>query len=553
MARTSRYENKKTSTLKVALYVRLSEEDNKYKESESVKTQKIMLECYVKDLDNVSDYKFYVDDGYTGGNFNRPAFETMMNDIVDKKINCIIVKDFSRFGRNYKVVGDYLQILFPTMNIRFISIVDHYDSSVDFIDMDTLSMALSDLMNEQYLSDCSVKAKLSYELRRNKGLFTSPVAPYGYERDENDKHKLVIDECVAPIVKYIYKDFLEKKTITAVTRDLCEAKIMSPSEYKQSKKSDYYTNRKTSLKCIWSRDSVRSILTSEFYIGNMVQHRREVIDYKTKKVVKLPKEQWIKIENTHQPIIDSETYKQVQDLIKSQTKSYFNKKDNVQPDNYFSGVCHCGNCGSLYTYVNDKNRKYTFYKCKLHSMSKNLCNNEYIRTDTLTSIVLPIIQNYVKIACDLEDVIKQINSFKTKNKLKDDSYNDEYYKSAKRQLEQQKDLLYEQYREDILTVAEYKTKKQKIENDIENLKNKIQLDISNYRESIDNPFIKTFTSLKNITQLSQELIKQLINKITIYNNHNIEIDFKFQDEYKNAIEYVENNSYLLKENKAHIA
>ena len=553
MARTSRYENKKTNLLNIGLYVRLSDEDGKDKESESIKNQKILLECFVKDLDNVGSYKFYVDDGYSGGNFNRPAFETMMNDIVDKKINCVIVKDFSRFGRNYKVVGDYLQILFPTMKVRFISIVDKYDSSNGFVDLDTLSVALGDLMNEQYLSDCSAKAKLSYQTRRNNGQFTSPVAPYGYERDEQDKHKLIIDECVAPIVKYIYKDFLLKKTITAVTRDLCEAKIMSPSEYKQTKKSDYYTNRKTNLNCIWSRDSVKTILTSEFYIGNLVQHRREVVDYKTKKVVKLPKEQWVKIENTHEPIIDIETYKQVQNLLSSQKTRCFKTGNKKQPDNYFSGICRCGKCGTLYTYVNDKNRKYTFYKCKLHSISKNLCDNEYIKTDTLKNIVLPIIQKYVKIACDIEDVIKQINVFKAKKNNKDGCYNSEQYLAKKQRMEKYKDLLYEQYRDGIINVSQYINKKEKIENDIAEIDIKLKQDIVDFRDSVENKFISTFTSVKKIKQLSQELVKQLIDKIIIYDNHNVEIEFKFQDEYKNALEYIEKNREILSNKTNHIA
>ena len=242
MARTSTYQTKKVlGKWNVALYVRLSEEDKKGQTSESVKSQKGYLENFVQTLDSLNSYKFYVDDGYTGGNFDRPAFQRMMSDIIAKKINCVVVKDLSRFGRNYIEMSKYLQVMFPTLDTRFISLNDNYDSEINDEPIDTLLIGLSGLMNEEYLKDCSIKSKMSYNLRATRGQFTSPVAPYGYKRDKNDIHRLVVDEEVKDIVKLIYELFIKHKSFMAVTKILSERGITTPSEYKQMQIDGYYT------------------------------------------------------------------------------------------------------------------------------------------------------------------------------------------------------------------------------------------------------------------------------------------------------------------------
>ena len=307
----------------------------------------------------------------------------MLGDILAKKINCLIVKDLSRFGRNYTEVSNYLQVMFPTLEVRFIAINDNVDSELNPDSIDTLLIGLNGLMNEEYLKDCSIKSKMSYNLRQTRGQFTSPVAPYGYKRDENDIHKLVVDNKVKDIVKFIYNDFIEKQSFMAVTKDLSEMKVPTPSEYKQMQNPKYYTNRLTTKQFIWSSDTIATILKNQVYIGNMAQHRREIVDYKTKKCKKLPKEQWVIIENTHEPIIDKSTFDQVQKIISLKSSRYFQRKHKTnRNDNYFSGILYCGNCNSKMTYVDDKNRKYTFYKCKLKSMSSNLCGQEIIKTAT---------------------------------------------------------------------------------------------------------------------------------------------------------------------------
>ncbi|MGN0960995.1 MAG: recombinase family protein, partial [Christensenellales bacterium] len=458
------------------------------------------------------------------------AFQSMMSDIISKKINCVIVKDLSRFGRNYIDMSKYIQVMFPTLNTRFISLNDNYDSEINDEPIDTLLIGLSGLMNEEYLKDCSIKSKMSYNLRATRGLFTSPVAPYGYKRDKNDIHKLVIDDEVKDVVKLIYDLYIEHKSFMAVTKILSERGITTPSEYKQQQIDGYYTNRLTNKKNVWSSDTVATILKNEVYIGNMVQHKREIINYKTKECKKLPKSEWITIKNTHQPIIDKDTFYLVQSLIADKSRTYF-KRNSKQPDNYFSGLLYCGDCNSKMTYVNDKNRKYTFYKCKLKSMSTNLCNSEIVKTKELAQVVLKLIQQFIKIACNIDMIVKELEK-------KEKQVSNKKAFTSKTDIEVQKELLYQQYRNLEISLADYKRLKEDLEN-----KSKIIV----YQETTpaseqikDNKFVQTFAKYKNIRKLNNIIVKDLIQKIIVHNQTNIEITFNFQDEYKEACNLITN-------------
>ena len=530
MARTSKYKTKQISKKwNVALYVRLSKEDKKEQISKSIKSQKDYLESFIKTFDNLNSYNFYIDDGYTGGNFNRPAFQRMTSDIISKKLNCVIVKDLSRFGRNYIEMSRYLQILFPTLNTRFISLNDNYDSEKNNNSLDTLLIGITGLMHEEYLKDCSIKSKISYNIRATLGQYTSPVAPYGYKKDNNNKHKLVIDEEVKDIVKLIYNLFIKHKSFMAVTKILSEKGITTPSEYKQQKIKNYYTNRQTTKKHIWSRDTILTILTNEVYIGNMVQHKREIVNYKTKKCKKLPKSEWIKVENTHEPIISKKTFNFVQSIIADKTRVYF-KGNSTQPDNYFSGLLICGDCNTKMTYVNDKNRKYTFYKCKLKSLSTNLCNSEIIKTKELSKVVLKIIQQFINISCDLKVCVNELKKNEKQATIKN-SY------KPKNDIELQKELLYQKYRNLEISLADYKKLKQELEE--QKVQSKNIVDDKQKEVVHENKFIKTFTKYKNIKSLNNIMVKDLIKKIIVHSPTNIEITFNFQDEYKEILKMLE--------------
>ncbi len=541
MARTSRYVVvNKVKKFNVALYIRLSEDDKGKKESESVKSQKGILLNHLQKIDNVSSYNFYVDDGYVGGNFERPAFKTMMNDIVDKKINCVIVKDLSRFGRNYIEVGNYLQVVFPLLDIRFISVNDNFDTEINPEDVDTLLIGLSGLMNEEYLKDLSIKARLSYNQRQVKGLFTAPVAPYGYKRKADDIHKLEVDPFVSEVVKYIYNSYIEKKSFSAVVKDLSLKHIMTPSEYKQFQNPNYYTNRLTKFSNIWTHDTVKKILTDLVYLGHMAQHKREKVDYKTKKWKKLSQDNWIIVKNTHEPIIDQETYDKVQEIIKSNTKKYYERTEETLNDNYFSGLIVCGNCGSRVTYYHDRNWDYSMYKCKLRSVSNQLCNAPIVRTTVIHDTVLKIIQQYIKIACDMNDMIIQINKYKKTQNVAN-LYNQQSREKQLRKYENDKEKLYQKYRDMEITIKEYTQQKEILEANYQSLKARIEKENLSQAKIVENEFISTFTKYKGIKKLDRDLVKTLIKRIVLYDGEHIEIDFNFKDEFADAMEFIEQN------------
>ena len=262
----------------------------------------------------------------------------------------------------------------------------------------------------------------------------------------------------------------------------------------------------------------------------MVQHKREIMNYKTKECKKLPKSEWITIENTHEPIIDKETFNLVQSLIADKKRVYF-KGNSTQPDNYFSGLLICGDCNTKMTYVNDKNRKYTFYKCKLKSLSTNLCKSEIVKTQELAKVVLKIIQQFIKIACDIEVVINELAKTEKQATIKS-SY------KPKNDIELQKELLYQKYRNLEISLADYKRFKQELEE--QEVQGKTFQTDNVIEVMQENKFIKTFTKYKNIKSLNKIIVKDLIQKIIVHTPTNIEITFNFQDEYKEILKMLEN-------------
>ena len=254
----------------------------------------------------------------------------------------------------------------------------------------------------------------------------------------------------------------------------------------------------------------------------MVQHKREIINYKTKRCKKLPKEQWIVVENTHEPIISKETFYKVQSIIKSKNASFFKRKHKTnRNDNYFSGILYCGICNSKMTYVDDKNRKYSFYKCKLNSMSKNLCDQEIIKTKELEVIVLKILKQYIKTICNTTELTKKLESYNNKKII---------VKHNPQKIENKKEMLYLMYRNGELSLKDYKAKKQELNN---------QNVITTESEPlIENKIIKSFLKIQTIKKLDKELVKSLIEKIIVYDKNNIEIKFKFQDEFEEILKLI---------------
>lgn len=328
---------------KVGIYCRLSLDDGTQGESNSIQTQKLILSRYVKE-NNLKLVDIYVDDGFSGLNFNRPAFKKMLSDIEDGKINMVITKDLSRLGRDYIKTGYYLEIYFPDNNIRYVALTDNYDTLKDSNDI----APFKNILNDMYAKDLSRKVKIAKRSRASEGLFIGAQVPYGYKRDAINKGHLVVDENVRDVIVEIFRLCLAGKGTPAIAKVLNDKNVLSPGQYKSSQ-GDRRFERFNKTK--WTYVTVRSILGDIVYCGHMENHKYEVQNYKTKKLVKVPKYKHIVVRNTHESIIKEEDYKMVQQIIQSRLhpKVYTN-------ENLFKGIVYCAHCGFRMTLTHQKEK-----------------------------------------------------------------------------------------------------------------------------------------------------------------------------------------------------
>lgn len=337
--------------MNIALYIRLSKEDEINQESKSISSQKSYLRDYIKKFKYKNIYE-YIDDGYTGTNFNRPGFKQLLKDIENKKIDTIVTKDSSRLGRNISWVTYYIEEYFPSKKIRYISIDDNYDSEEkDSTNSDLL--IFKSLFNEYYCKDISKKIKSSLKIKKIEGKYTGWKAPYGYKRKKEDYHKIEIDNAVKDNVILIFKLALNNNSPSTIANILNNKKIASPLKYINQKNSK------------WTSKTIKDILQNPTYIGNLTQGKRKKVNYKLKQTINVPKEEWIIKENTHDAIIDQDTFNKVQDIL----IKYKNVKYNKIITNELINILYCKECGSKIGLNKKKycvcNKYKKYYKDKL--------------------------------------------------------------------------------------------------------------------------------------------------------------------------------------------
>lgn len=317
MARKSRIPDKQIADIQTlrrnyqtGLYVRLSVLNGGKKDSDSVKTQEAILRNFIEEKSEFSLFSVYIDNGETGVNFERDEFERLIDDVKSGRVDCIIVKDLSRFGRNYIEAGEYLEKIFPIMGVRFIAINDHYDS-IDPSTSDTLTMHLKNLVNDIYARDISRKICPVLRSKQEKGAFIGAWAPYGYQKSETNRHQLVIDEKAAPVVRDIFRWRYEGWSYSDIVRELRAQGIPSPSRRRYE---EGIIKDKNLAGAIWKVTTVRRILSRQVYIGHMVQGQKQSALWKGQKQTVLPEAEWVMVPNTHQAIIDEELFFAVQKM-----------------------------------------------------------------------------------------------------------------------------------------------------------------------------------------------------------------------------------------------
>ena len=537
----------------VALYIRLSQEDanngTEKQESNSVTSQKTLLKEFIEEHDDLIVYDTYIDDGFTGTDFNRPSFQRLLEDMRKGKINCVMVKDLSRLGRNYIEVGNYIEQVFPLFNIRFIAINDSVDSFKNPASTNTILVPFKNLINDEYCRDTSIKIRTSLNGKKKKGEFIGAFPSYGYIKDEKDKHKLVIDEVAADIVRKIFNwNVNEGVGKIAICHRLNDLGILNPTGHKKLELGQNYNNygiRDNTY--TWTPSTVRNILNNEIYIGNTVQGKRRTKSYKIHKVEAVPKEEWVKVENTHDPIIDKETFEKAQELSRRDTKV----SQKTQELSVWAGFLKCADCKRAMNKKSSTNKsgsKYEYYICSTYrKKSNNLCTKHSIKVENLSQAVLQAINLHINLLINTEEIVKQINDVGesiTRPQIIDNMIVEKQNKIFK--ISNFKMRLYEDWKNNDITREEYLEYKQKYEIDIERLKKNIERlenEKQKYeRQSINsNEWIEKFREQKGINELSRDIMMELIDCIYVKENGDIKIKFKFEDEFKRCLEYIENN------------
>ena len=526
-----------SDTYRVAMYLRLSQDDEKYDkdfkaESNSISNQRLQIQDYIDKNEEMELAKEYVDDGYSGINFERPAFKEMMEDVITGSINCIVVKDLSRFGRDYIDSGRYLQRVFPSLDIRFIALNDNYDSFTASETEKNLVIPFKNFINDNYCRDTSAKVRSVCKVKRKQGQFISNYAPYGYEKDKEDKHKIVIDKEVEYVVRKIFSMKLEGYSSYSIAKHLNDNGIPSPMEHKKAKGIRYKTGFCTKAVAKWDTPAVNRILTNEVYIGTLQQGKREKINYKLDKVVSKNKSDWIEIEDNHEAIIDPHDFEIVQKLLKCDIKA----KTVGEKADLFSGLLFCKDCNAQMTKKVDKRGKTptVYYICSSYNKGHN-CSRHSIKQEELQRTVLEMIRHYIQYLGEYETVSEKIKEMEVSYELfqKIDK-RQEYTKKSKAKFELLKTSLYQDLKEGIIVEEEFYDMREFYTNRIvesELILEKQSKEIARlYKKSLGNQnFLADIKKYQNIGTLERGLLVRLVDKIYVLEDKKIEIQFNYDE------------------------
>lgn len=515
-----------------AVYIRLSREDGDKAESDSIGNQRKLIAQYMNSRDDLLLYDTYIDDGFTGTNFKRPSFQRMIADIESGNINCVIVKDLSRFGRDYIETGRYLERYFPDHDIRFISISDNIDSAAQVYDM---LMPIKNLFNEQYARDISKKVYASVQTKQKAGDFIGAFPSYGYKKSPLNKNRLIVDEEAAAVVRRIFSLYLEGHGKQGIARILNEEGIPCPSEYKRLHGDNYTNCNRLASTSYWTYSTIKSMLQNEIYIGNMVQGKKHQ-SMKGRQRIR-DKQDWIIVPNTHEAIIDMDIWNKVQSLLGRQYKDI----DLVSNRNIFAGFLKCGDCGRSLMKISwklvDNSFAYAF-KCGTYKRNgKKFCTPHTISCHALEQIILNDLNIIIQNIENLQELVESQEQELYRTQISGMAVL-ERLETELSKIKRLKKSVYEDYKENLISreeLIEYRTDYQKQE---ERLTRQIEAQKCQNtsfpgQNLFRNPWIARLLDLKEIKELDRNIVVEMIDEILVYENHKIKIRYNFTDELKN--------------------
>lgn len=520
------------------IYLRLSNDDgDTEKDSNSIENQEKLIRNYLKDFPEIKIYKVYKDDGYTGTNFSRPGFLQMYKDLCDKKANTIIVKDLSRFGRDYVETGRYIKKEFRKTGIRFISVLDHFDSltatSMDY----NLLLPVKNFVNDQYSSDISLKVRSSQKAMRAEGLYIGPYVGYGRKKDPRDKHNIIIDEYAAGIIRDMIDDLYWGYTVNKISDRLNQRGIQAPAEHKRRQGIKYKTGFQKNIESRWTPTAVTRALLDPMNIGIIEQGKRQRINYKIRFTEEKPYQERDIKEDKVKPILSKYEYDNVKRLLLMDLRS----APGMDRVYMFGGLLYCGDCGESMT--RRKMPDGVQYICSNYNKNRN-CSRHAIFERDLYEIVLTVLQKQILAVLQLDNFFKDYHpdiSFVNKLETYDRELQEKYQKLII--FENLRTGLYKLKNNKFIDEEEYREQKvyydnvcKKTQENIIYLKERIRYFSENKGKHMD--WADEFLKYGLIKELNRPILVSMIDKILIYENKKVEVCFQYPDEFSEINKYV---------------
>lgn len=546
---------KKEKVYSTALYIRLSKADERKgadRFSESIENQKIVLHEYIDSrINEFNLYKEYIDDGISGtDDLKRPAFMEMINDLKAGRINCIIVKDLSRFARNYIQAGEYMQNTFQLYPTRFIALFDNVDVADGEFDMNAV---FKNVLNEDYSRRLSKNLISTFKIRASKGQFIGAFASYGYKRDPENKNHLIIDKAVSGNIKFIFEEFLNGVGKNTIAKKLNDMQIVCPSAYKKQQGLNYQNYKKLESTNSWTYSTVQRILQNRVYCGDLVQHKTNHSKFKPKIMpTQYSPENWVIAEDSHEPIIDKETFNKVQERLKTATRD-INFTQNIS---IFAGHLKCGDCGRAMAKIQNKykDKVSTRYVCrsyKSNGETTKICSAHSINEDILKEHIIAVLNQQIEKYKNLEKTLSERKDKKVKNKSSAIELRIKELQKALEKINMQIDGYYDllaEYRINPTQKREYDRMRDRInekiierdtlENELKIYEEKLSADP---RIALNNPIIKDLIQHKRFAELTKEIMDAFVSTIWVHekietnpetnkeeSNLNVEVGFKFE-------------------------
>ena len=523
---------------KAAAYLRLSHTDDRSAESDSISNQRKLIQDFLVQHPEIELASERIDDGYSGIVFDRPAFQEMVSDIKNGVINCVIVKDLSRLGREHIDTSRYLRQIFPAFGVRFISVNDNIDTENEQTG-DDLVVSIKSILNDNYCRDISIKTRSALQSKRQNGDYVGACPIYGYRRDPENKNHLVLDEYAAQVVRDIYRRRIDGASADRIATELNRLGVLSPLAYKISRGFPHPSGGYADCPdAQWSAVTVSRILRDETYTGVLVQGKQTTYNYKLKYPVQKSADEWLRSENAHEAIITKWDFELVQKLSCLDTRTAPGG-DSVY---LFAGLLACGCCGARMTRKTNtyKGQKYIYYRCP--TGKNHGCDYPaMIREDVLAQCVLACLQTHIKSVISLEELLDNISEERINRNLV------EGYKAQIAENEAQlsqiisfKGSLYENFVNGILDKEEYKTMNRHYTAQVEKLREAVSLLRQKMAQSLDNTsdrlkWTRQFQEYQTMTELDRRAVVTLIQSILVVSKEELQIHFRFQDEYEKAL------------------